>query len=106
MDSRLLVFGLVLSIATGIIFGLLPALRATRMDLNTTIKASDQGPGKPGFWRGRLAGRNVLVSVQLALSVVLAGGVGIIRERLCQRRVKWIRDSAWITRCWCLSTRA
>ena len=77
MDSRLLVFGLLLSIATGIIFGLLPALRATRMDLNTTIKASDQGPGKPGFWRGRLAGRNVLVSVQLALSVVLLVASGL-----------------------------
>ncbi len=77
MDSRLLVFSLVLSIATGIIFGLLPALRSTRMDLNTTIKASDQGPGRPGFWRGRLAGRNILVSVQLALSVVLLVASGM-----------------------------
>jgi predicted permease len=77
MDSRLLVFSLLLSIATGIIFGLAPALRATRMDLNTTIKASDQGPARPGFWRGRLAGRNVLVSVQLALSVVLLVASGL-----------------------------
>ncbi len=77
MDSRLLVFSLVLSLATGIIFGLLPALRATRMDLNTTIKASDQGPGKPGFWRGRLSGRNVLVSVQLSLAVVLLVASGL-----------------------------
>jgi macrolide transport system ATP-binding/permease protein len=77
MDARLLVFSLALSIATGIIFGLLPALRSTRMDLNTTIKASDQGPGRPGFWRGRLAGRNILVSVQLALSVVLLVASGM-----------------------------
>ena len=77
MDSRLLVFSLVLSIATGIIFGLLPALRSTRMDLNSTIKASDQGPGKPAFWRGRLAGRNVLVSAQLALAVVLLVASGL-----------------------------
>jgi predicted permease len=77
MDTRLLAFGLILSIATGIIFGLLPALRATRMDLNSTIKASDQGPRKPGFWRGRLAGRNILVSVQLALSVVLLVASGL-----------------------------
>lgn len=77
MDSRLLIFGLLLSLATGIIFGLVPALRSTRMDLNTTIKASDQGPGKPGFWRGRLAGRNILVSVQLALSVVLLVASGL-----------------------------
>jgi predicted permease len=77
MDSRLLVFSLVLTIATGIIFGLLPALRSTRMDLNTTMKASDQGPARPGLWRGRLAGRNVLVSVQLALSVVLLVASGM-----------------------------
>ncbi|HTB16251.1 MAG TPA: ABC transporter permease [Bryobacteraceae bacterium] len=77
MDTRLLVFSLLLSVATGIVFGLLPALRATRMDLNTTIKASDQGPARPGFWRGRLAGRNVLVSVQLALSVVLLVASGL-----------------------------
>lgn len=77
MDARLLVFSLALSIATGIIFGLLPALRSTRMDLNTTIKASDVGPGRPGFWRGRLAGRNILVSVQLAMSVVLLVASGM-----------------------------
>ncbi len=77
MDSRLLVFSLLLSIATGIIFGLLPALRSTRLDLNRTIKASDQGPGRPGFWRGRFAGRNILVSVQLALSVVLLVASGL-----------------------------
>jgi macrolide transport system ATP-binding/permease protein len=77
MDSRLLVFSLALSVATGIIFGLLPALRSTRMDLNATIKASDQGPGKPGFWRGRLAGRNILVSVQLVLCVVLLVASGM-----------------------------
>ena len=77
MDVRLLVFSLALSIATGIIFGLLPALRSTRMDLNTMIKASDQGPARTGFWKGRLAGRNILVSVQLALSVVLLVASGL-----------------------------
>jgi len=70
MDTRLLVFSFSVAIATGLIFGLLPALRSTRTDLSTTIKASDQGPGK-AFWRGRLAGRNVLVTAQLMLSVVL-----------------------------------
>jgi predicted permease len=70
MDTRLLVFSLAVSIATGLAFGLLPALRFTRSDLASTIKASDQGPGK-SFWRGRLAGRNVLVTAQLTLAVVL-----------------------------------
>ncbi len=77
VDSRLLVFSLVVTIVTGIVFGLLPALRSTRMDLNTTMKASDQGPVRQGFWRGRLAGRNVLVTVQLTLSVVLLVASGM-----------------------------
>jgi predicted permease len=78
MDGRLLMFSLALSAVTGIVFGLLPALRATRMDLNTTMKASDQGPaGRPGLWKGRLAGRNILVTVQLTLSVVLLVASGL-----------------------------
>jgi macrolide transport system ATP-binding/permease protein len=70
MDLRLLVFGFAAAIATGLVFGLIPALRSTRADLSSTIKSSDQGPAKK-FWRGRLAGRNVLVTAQLVLSVVL-----------------------------------
>jgi predicted permease len=77
MDGRLLIFSLVVTIATGIIVGLLPALKSTRMDLNITIKASDLGPARPGFWRGRLSGRNALVCVQLALSVVLLVASGL-----------------------------
>ena len=70
MDARLLIFGFTVAIATGFLCGLLPALRFSRADLSSIIKASDSGPGKT-FWRGRLAGRNVLVTAQLALSVVL-----------------------------------
>jgi macrolide transport system ATP-binding/permease protein len=86
MDSRLLIFSMALSISTGFIFGLLPALRSTRLDLNSTIKASDLGPGKPGFWRGRLAGRNILVSVQLALSVVLLVASGLFVKGFAEAR--------------------
>ena len=77
MDMRLLIFSMGLSLITGIIFGLVPALRATRMDLSSTMKTADQGPGKPGMWRGRLKGRNVLVVAQLALSVVLLVASGM-----------------------------
>jgi macrolide transport system ATP-binding/permease protein len=71
MDTRLLVFSLCASIATAILFGLVPALRSTRSDLASTIKSSDSGPAKVSFLRGRLAGRNLLVIAQLTLSVVL-----------------------------------
>jgi macrolide transport system ATP-binding/permease protein len=71
LDMRLLIFSLSISIATAVAFGLLPALRSTRSDLAATIKASDSGPAKVSFLRGRLAGRNLLVVAQLTLSVVL-----------------------------------
>jgi macrolide transport system ATP-binding/permease protein len=71
MDTRLLAFSLLLSLITGVAFGLLPALRATRGDLASTIKASDSGPSRISFLRGLVSGRNVLVTAQLALSVIL-----------------------------------
>jgi macrolide transport system ATP-binding/permease protein len=71
MDMRLLVFSMSASLATAILFGLWPALRSTRSDLASTIKSSDTGPVKPGFLRGSLSVRNLLVIAQLALSVVL-----------------------------------
>src|SRR5437879_4894072 len=71
MDMRLLVFSLVVSLATGAAFGLVPALRATRGDLASSIKASDSGPARISILRGLVTGRNVLVTAQLALSVVL-----------------------------------
>jgi predicted permease len=71
MDMRLLAFSLVVSLATGIAFGLAPALRATRGDLASTIKASDSGPARISILRGLVTGRNVLVTAQLALSVIL-----------------------------------
>ena len=71
MDGRLLAFSLIVSVITGMAFGLMPALRATRGDLATTIKASDSGPARVSIFRGLLTGRNVLVTAQLALSVVL-----------------------------------
>jgi predicted permease len=71
MDMRLLAFSLVVSLVTGIAFGLAPALRATRGDLASTIKSSDSGPARVSILRGLVSGRNVLVTAQLALSVIL-----------------------------------
>jgi predicted permease len=71
MDMRLLVFSLLVSLATGVAFGLVPALRATRSDLASTIKASDRGPARISVLRGLVTGRNLLVTAQLALSVIL-----------------------------------
>ncbi len=70
MDTRMLAFAFAVTIATGLLVGLLPALRSTRADLSSTIKSGDQGPSR-SLWRGRLAPRNLLVIAQLTFSAVL-----------------------------------
>jgi predicted permease len=71
MDTRLLTFSLVVALATGVAFGLVPALRATRRDLASGMKAGDRGPARISALGGLMTGRNLLVTAQLALSVVL-----------------------------------
>lgn len=67
-DARVLIYTFLLSLLAGIAFGLLPALRATRADLVSTLK--DEGAAFGGrMTRSRL--RNGLVVAQVALSMVL-----------------------------------
>jgi macrolide transport system ATP-binding/permease protein len=67
MDRRALVFSLIVSAASAVLFGLLPALQATRTDLSALMKTSDAVTPK----RRRRWGRAVLVGGQVAVSVVL-----------------------------------
>jgi predicted permease len=66
LDMRVLLFTLLISLATAILFGLVPALQSTRSDLVSALKA---GPSDQN--RKRLFGRNALVTVQIAGAVVL-----------------------------------
>jgi macrolide transport system ATP-binding/permease protein len=66
LDARVFWFTLLVSLATAILFGLVPALQSTRSDLAPVLKA---GPSDQN--RKRLLGRNALVTVQIAGSVVL-----------------------------------
>ena len=67
MDRRALLFSLAVAAASVVIFGLVPALQATRTDLTAVMKASDSvAPGRRRRW-----GRAVLVGGQVAVSVVL-----------------------------------
>jgi len=67
MDRRALLFSLAVAAASAVIFGLVPALQATRTDLTAVMKAGDSvAPGRRRRW-----GRAVLVGGQVAVSVVL-----------------------------------
>ena len=67
MDRRALLFSLVVAVASAVLFGLVPAIQATRTDLTAVMKASDiVAPGRRRRW-----GRAVLVGGQVAVSVVL-----------------------------------
>jgi predicted permease len=75
-DAGVLAFTLGISLLTGILFGLAPGLRATRLDLNAALK----GPGKGAVSRevnhGRMPAGRVLVAGQIALSLsvlIIAG---------------------------------
>ena len=79
-DARIFGFTAGLSLSIGILFGLLPAMRATRTDLNSVLKDSAiQGGGG----RTRLL-RNTLVVLQVSLSVVLLVAAGLLARSLQQ----------------------
>jgi predicted permease len=78
-DARILTFTLVLSFATGIVFGLFPALRASRPDPWTTLKDTMGSIAGTG---GSLFLRKGLVTAQVALSFLLLFGAGLFVRSL------------------------
>jgi predicted permease len=76
-DGRILGFALVLTLGTGILFGLLPALRATRMDLAEVLK--EESP-RGGTALGRM--RRFFVTGQVGLSLVLLVSAGLFLRSL------------------------
>ena len=79
LDGRVLAFAFGLSLATGIIFGLAPALQASRPDLVPALKDE---VGLVAQGRARLSLRNLLVVAQVALSLVLLIGAGLFLRSL------------------------
>ena len=73
LDSRVLAFTLLLSILTGVIFGLAPALQSLRSDLVPALKDEAFRPDR----NSRFNLRNTLVVAQVALSLVLLIGAGL-----------------------------
>lgn len=84
LDWRVLLFTLGLSLLTGVIFGVAPAWRATKVDLTPTLK--DSGRGSSAASRSLLS--RGLVVIQVALSLLLLIGAGLfVRTLLNLQRV-------------------
>jgi predicted permease len=77
LDSRVLIFTLAISLFTGILFGLAPALKTSGWRLSEALKEGGRGTSSG---RGRAQG--VLVAVEMALAVVLLIGAGLMIRSL------------------------
>jgi putative ABC transport system permease protein len=78
IDVNVLAYTLGISLFTGILFGLAPALQASRPDLNETLKES----GGRAFGVSRQRTRTVLVVTEIALALVLLIGAGLMINSL------------------------
>src|SRR5262245_7017854 len=74
LDGRVLMFTLSVSLLTGLLFGLIPALRSARADLNEALK--EGGRGGEGSRRNRL--RSALVVAEVASAMTLLVGAGLL----------------------------
>ncbi|MBZ5623406.1 MAG: ABC transporter permease [Acidobacteriia bacterium] len=75
LNWRVFLFTLLVSVSTGILFGLIPALTASRTDVSSVVKDSVSESGT-GFRRNR--GRSALVIAEMALALALLAGAGLL----------------------------
>jgi putative ABC transport system permease protein len=79
LDYRVLIFACVVSLVTGVLFGLAPAIRATHTDLQSVLK--DQGVNVSGG-RTNVRVRKFLLISQIALTAVLLAAAGLFAHSL------------------------
>ena len=79
LDLRVLAFTLIVSLATGLLFGLVPALQTTNSDVNETLKESVRGSTE-GARRNRF--RSFLIISEVGLATVLLVGAALLLQSL------------------------
>lgn len=81
MDWRVLCFTIAISLASGVLFGLAPALQLSKTDLNSVLR--DEGRGSTGSRRAA-SSQDLLVVAQVALSMILLIGSGLLIRSFLQ----------------------
>jgi predicted permease len=79
-----LAFAIVLSLVTGVAFGLAPALKATKVDLVQTLRDEGLQP----IDHRRLTLKNALIVMQVSISVLLLGGTSIFMQQVSATRAQ------------------
>jgi predicted permease len=77
LDARVLIFTLAISLVTGILAGLAPALKTSRWRLSETLKEGGRGASS-----GRVRAQGIFVAVEIALALVLLIGAGLMVRSL------------------------
>jgi putative ABC transport system permease protein len=85
IDLQVLAFNFLVSLAAGALFGLLPALEASRPDPNESLK---EGAGVPEAFRNvrRLSPRSLLVVSEITLALMLLAGAGLLAKSFSRLR--------------------
>ena len=83
IDAKVFGFTMLLSLLTGIVFGLVPAFQAAKVDLNEALK---QSGGRTGTGVGHRRLRSVLVVTEIALALVLLVGAGLLIQTFLKLR--------------------
>jgi putative ABC transport system permease protein len=105
IDNSVMVFALAVSLATGVLFGVLPALQASKPDLSGSLKEGGRG-GSEGKQKRRA--RELLVVSEVALSLMLLCGAGLLIKsmvRLQSTDVGFQTESLLVMRMELLRTR-
>jgi putative ABC transport system permease protein len=78
LDSAALLYSMVLAVLTGVLFGVVPAMRLSRADLATSLKEAGLRSSTPGRHRAM----QVLVGLQISLAIILLNGAGVFARSL------------------------
>jgi len=78
VDGHVLMFAIGISVITGLLFSLAPALRATRLELGAAMKTASRS----SFTGSRLSAAKLLVAAQVALSLLVVCGAGLFARSL------------------------